>query len=42
MEIYTIIVKDIKCHKSLMEKECEESFGMLYVPWKYFKEKYKF
>ena len=40
MEIYTSVEKDIKYSKS-MEKECEESFGMLYIPWKYFK-KYKF
>ena len=34
--------KGHKMHHKSMEKECEESFGMLYVPWKYFKEKYKF
>ena len=34
--------KGHKMHHKSMKKECEESFGMLYVPWKYFKEKYKF
>ena len=34
--------KGHKMHHKSMEKESEESFGMLYVPWKYFKEKYKF
>ena len=34
--------KGHRMHHKSMEKESEESFGMLYVPWKYFKEKYKF
>ena len=34
--------KGHKMHHKSLEKESEESFGMLYVPWKYFKEKYKF
>ena len=42
MEIYTSARKGHKITHKSMKKECEESFGMLYVPWKYFKEKYKF
>ena len=34
--------KGHKMHHKSMVKEDGESFGMLYVPWKYFREKYKF
>ena len=32
--------KGHKVHHKHLEKEDGECFGMLYVPWKYFKEKY--
>ena len=33
--------KGHKMHHKSLEKEGGESFGMLLVPWKYFKEKYR-
>ena len=33
--------KGHKMHHKSLEKEGGESFGMLFVPWKYFKEKYR-
>ena len=32
--------KGHKMHHKHMGKDADESFGMLWVPWKYFKEKY--
>ncbi|MBM72098.1 MAG: beta-carotene hydroxylase [Crocinitomicaceae bacterium] len=32
--------KGHKMHHKQMGKDADESFGMLWVPWKYFKEKY--
>lgn len=34
--------KGHKMHHKQTGKDADESFGMLWVPWKYFKEKYRF